>query len=57
MNPPTVSVQENVNSDPKSKRITRLQGPWLVLFRLAWAVLSIIALFLFIISLPVFFAS
>src|SRR5258708_29705573 len=36
---------------------TRLQGHWLSLVRLAWVVLSVLALILFIASLPVYFAS
>jgi hypothetical protein len=36
---------------------TRLRGRWLVLLRLAWMVLSVLALILFIASLPVYFAS
>ncbi len=36
---------------------TRLRGRWLALLRLAWVVLSVLALLLFIASLPVYFAS
>jgi signal transduction histidine kinase len=36
---------------------TRLQGPWLVLVRLVWVVLSLLAWSIFIASLPVYFAS
>ncbi|MGZ3626091.1 MAG: hypothetical protein ACXVDN_00280 [Ktedonobacteraceae bacterium] len=50
-------MQAAVNADLKSKRCTRLQGPWLALLRLAWTVLSVLALLLFFVSLPVYFAS
>ncbi|MGZ3642575.1 MAG: hypothetical protein ACXWPS_00655 [Ktedonobacteraceae bacterium] len=50
-------MQAAVNADLKSKRSTRLQGPWLALLRLAWTVLSVLALLLFFVSLPVYFAS
>jgi len=36
---------------------TRLRGRWLALLHLAWVVLSVLALILFIASLPVYFAS
>jgi uncharacterized membrane-anchored protein len=54
---PSAPMQAAVNADLKSKRSTRLQGPWLALLRLVWIILSIFALFLFIASLPVYFAS
>src|SRR2546428_5150916 len=56
MNLPTAPVQVTVNADLRS-RSTRLQGPWLAFLRLAWAVLSVLALILFFVSLPVYFAS
>ncbi|MGZ3622623.1 MAG: hypothetical protein ACXWPG_05985 [Ktedonobacteraceae bacterium] len=54
---PSAPMQAAVNADLKSKRSTRLQGPWLALLRLAWTVLSVLALLLFFVSLPVYFAS
>jgi hypothetical protein len=54
---PSAPVQAAVNADLKSKRSTRLQGPWLALIRLVWIILSAFALLLFFVSLPVFFAS
>jgi hypothetical protein len=57
MNLPTAPVQATVKADLKSRRNTRLHGPWLAFLRLAWAVLSVLVLILFIVSLPVYFAS
>src|SRR6266516_276170 len=57
MNLPTASGQATVNADLRSRRSTRLQGPWLAFLRLSWIILSIFALFLFIESLPVYFSS
>src|SRR5215471_19213400 len=56
MNLPTAPAQATVNADLRS-RSTRLQGPWLAFLRLAWIILSILALLLFIVSLPVYFSS
>jgi hypothetical protein len=49
--------QVSVHTDLKNKRGTRLRGPWLALLRLVWIILSLLALVLFIVSLPVYFAS
>jgi hypothetical protein len=49
--------QVSVNTDLKSTRGTRLQGRWLAFLRLTWIVLSVLALILFFVSLPVYFAS
>ena len=57
MNLPSAPAQVRVNSDQHPTTGTRLQGPWLSLIRLVWVVLSILALILFIASLPVYFAS
>src|SRR5712691_12717694 len=57
MNLPSTPEQVSVNTDLKNTRGTRLQGPWLAFLRLAWAVLSVLALLLFFASLPVYFAS
>ncbi len=57
MNLPSAPAQVRVNSDQHRTTGTRLQGPWLSLVRLVWVVLSILALILFIASLPVYFAS
>src|SRR5438034_7611537 len=57
MNPPTAPVQATVNADLRSRRSTRLQGPWLAFLRLTWIILSVLALILFFVSLPVYFAS
>jgi len=57
MNLPSTPEQVSVNTDLKNTRGTRLQGPWLAFLRLAWAVLSVLALILFFVSLPVYFAS
>ena len=56
MNPPSASAQAAVNSDLQRPTGTRLQGRWLPLVRLAWVVLSVLALSIFIASLPVYFA-
>ena len=57
MNLPTTPARSAVNTDPKRRRSTLLQGRWLTLFRLAWVLLSTMALIIFIASLPVYFAS
>ena len=57
MNLQSAPVQGTVNSGLKSRRSTLLQGRWLALFRLAWVMLSAMALIIFIASLPVYFTS
>jgi hypothetical protein len=57
MNHPPASAQATVNTDLHHATSTRLRGPWLVLLRLAWVVLSVLALIIFMASLPVYFAS
>jgi hypothetical protein len=57
MNFPPASAQAAVNSDLHSATNTRLRGPWLALLRLVWLMLSVLALIIFIVSLPVYFAS
>jgi hypothetical protein len=49
--------QVSVNTDLKSSTGTRLRGTWLAILRLAWVILSTMALILFIATLPVYFAS
>jgi hypothetical protein len=56
MNLPTEPVQATVNADLRNRRNTRLHGPLLVLLRSTWIILSLLALVLFIVSLPVYFA-
>jgi hypothetical protein len=56
MNLPTAPAQATVNADLKSRRSTRLQGPWLALLRLAWVILSVLAFIIFIASLPAYLA-
>jgi hypothetical protein len=56
MNLPSASTQAAANSDLQRPTGTRLQGRWLPLVRLAWVVLSVLALSIFIASLPVHFA-
>jgi hypothetical protein len=55
MNPPSASAQAAVDADSSHPTGTRLQGYWLALVRLGWVVLSVLALILFIASLPVYF--
>src|SRR6266852_6218317 len=57
MNHPPLSAQVSVSSDLHSTTGTRLRGPWPALLRLVWVVSSILALLLFVVSLPVYFAS
>jgi len=57
MNLPSTPEQVSVNTDLKSTRGTRLQGRWLAFLRLTWIILSVLALILFFVSLPVYFAS
>lgn len=57
MNLPSTSAQAAGKSDLRRPTGTQLQGRWLPLFRLGWAILSILALILFIVSLRVYFAS
>jgi len=54
---PSAPMQSAVNADLKSTRGTRLQGRWLAFLRLTWIILSVLALILFFVSLPVYFAS
>src|ERR1700758_1495495 len=49
--------QLSVNTGLKSTRGTHLQGRWLAFLRLTWIILSVLALILFCVSLPVYFAS
>jgi hypothetical protein len=57
MNLPSTPEQVSMNTDLKSTRGTRLQGRWLAFLRLTWIILSVLALILFFMSLPVYFAS
>src|SRR2546430_5791445 len=57
MNLSPAPEQVTVNADLRSRRSTRLQGPWLAFIRLTWIILSVLALILFFVSLPVYFAS
>jgi hypothetical protein len=57
MNHPSASAQETVNAALYRATNTSVRGPWLVLLRLAWVVLSVMALMIFIASLLVYFAS
>ncbi len=56
MNLPSASAQAVVNSDSYHPTGTRLQGPWLVLARVVWIVLAVLALGLCMASVPSYFA-
>src|SRR6266567_1565651 len=57
MNLPSTPEQVSVNTDLKNTTSTRLQGPWLAFLRLTWIILSVLAIILFFVRLPVYFAS
>jgi hypothetical protein len=56
MNLPPASAQAALNADSSHLTGTRLQGYRLALVRLAWVGLSVLALIIFVASLPVYFA-
>ena len=56
MNLPSASAQVAVNSDSYHPAGTRLQGSWLVLARVGWIVLAVLALGLCVASIPSYFA-
>ncbi len=56
MNLPSASAQAELNADSSHPTGTRLRGYRLALVRLGWVGLSILALIIFIASLPVYFA-
>src|SRR5947207_1443462 len=56
MNLPSASAQATVNSGAYHPTGTRLQGPWLVLARVVWIVLAVLALGLSVASIPSYFA-
>ena len=56
MNLPSASAQAAVNSDAYHPTGTRLQGSWLVLARVVWLVLAVLALGLCVASIPSYFA-
>jgi hypothetical protein len=56
MNLPTAPAQVSVNADSSHPTGTRLQGRWLVLARVVWLVLAVVALGLCVASIPSYFA-
>ena len=56
MNLPSASAQAALNADSSHPTGTRLQGYRLALVRLGWVGLSVLALIIFMASLPVYFA-
>ena len=57
MNPPSASTNGTVGSEKGSKSDTHLHGRWLNLARCIWAVLVVLALGLFVASIPTYYAS
>jgi hypothetical protein len=57
MNPPSVSTHIVVTAPSPGEADTRLRGGFLVLARVAWGVVALLALGLYIASIPIYFAS
>jgi signal transduction histidine kinase len=57
MNPPSVSTHIAVTAPSPGEADTRLRGRWLVLARVAWVVIALLTLALFVASIPEYFAS
>ncbi len=57
MNPSSASTYETVSPEKGSKNDMRLHGRWVNLARCVWAVLIVLALGLFVASIPTYYAS
>ena len=57
MNHPSLSVQTTSRDEQRGARDTRLHGRWLVLMRVAWVVVVVLSVGLFIVSVPFNFAA
>jgi hypothetical protein len=56
MNAQLRSTNTNIRPDVRNESVIRLQGAWLVLARVVWVALALLAIGLFVIALPSFFA-
>lgn len=56
MNSPSAPTETTMNAQPRREVDTHLRGRWLMLARVAWIVIALLALGLFIASIPTYFA-
>jgi hypothetical protein len=57
MNHPSFSMSTTIGDEQRDERDTRLHGSWLVLMRVAWVVVVMLSVGLFIASVPLNFAT